>query len=214
MKVVIVGAGVIGTVYGAHVAAAGHQVLVLSHGPRTGEVAAGGMCARDVLGGWRTGAGADGVADAGGDYDIVLVSVRRDQMASACAGLAILAGRATVVFSGNNPGGPGGHPPRPARRCLPRVPGVGGPVMADGTADYVRIRQQPTALPQSADSRLAAPESALSSRGFAIQRVADMDGWLAYHAAFIACVAAPYCCGTDRIAEDAAVNVGRGQHCG
>jgi len=33
----IVGAGVIGTVYGAHAATAGHQVSVLSHGPRAGE---------------------------------------------------------------------------------------------------------------------------------------------------------------------------------
>lgn len=120
-----------------------------------------------------------------GDYDIVLVAVRRDQLASARAG-------------------------RPSPTTCPAMPtsgspGVGG-VMADGTADYVRIRQQPRALPQSADSRLAALESALSSRGFAIQRVADMDGWLAYRAAFIACVAAaPYCCGTDRLAEDAAV---------
>ena len=38
MKMLIVGAGVIGTVYGAHVAAAGSKVSVLSHEPRTGEV--------------------------------------------------------------------------------------------------------------------------------------------------------------------------------
>jgi pyruvate/2-oxoglutarate dehydrogenase complex dihydrolipoamide dehydrogenase (E3) component len=36
----IVGAGVIGTVYGDHVAAAGSKVSVLSHEPRTGQVAA------------------------------------------------------------------------------------------------------------------------------------------------------------------------------
>jgi len=40
MKMLIVGAGVIGTVYGAHIAAAGNQVSVLSHGRRTAEVAA------------------------------------------------------------------------------------------------------------------------------------------------------------------------------
>jgi ketopantoate reductase len=85
-------------------------------------------------------------------------------------------------------------------------PGVGG-VMTSGTADYVRIRQQPTALQQASDSRLAALESALSSGGFAVQRVADMDGWLAYHAAFVACIAAAlYRCGTDavRLAVDRA----------
>ena len=51
MRVLVVGAGLIGTVYGAHLAAAGSTVPVLSHGPRTGDVAAGGLCARDVLSG-------------------------------------------------------------------------------------------------------------------------------------------------------------------
>jgi 2-dehydropantoate 2-reductase len=200
----IVGTGVIGTVYGAHAAAAGHQVSVLSHGPRTGEVAAQGMRARDVTGGGRTDVRADVVPDAGGDYDVVLVAVRRDQLASACAGLTVLAGTPAVVFFGNNPAGRAAIPGDLPGDAYLGFPGVGG-VMAGGTADYVRIRQQPTALPQSADSRLAALESALSSRGFAVQRVADMDGWLAYHAAFVACVAAAlYRCGTDpvRLAAD------------
>jgi ketopantoate reductase len=51
VKVLIVGAGVIGTVYGAHLAAAGNTVSVLSHGGRTDEIAAGGLSARDVAGG-------------------------------------------------------------------------------------------------------------------------------------------------------------------
>ncbi len=37
MKVLVVGAGVIGTVRGAHMAAAGSKVSVLSHGPRTSD---------------------------------------------------------------------------------------------------------------------------------------------------------------------------------
>ena len=204
MKMLIAGAGVIGTVYGAHVAAAGHQVSVLSHGPRTDEIAAGGMCARDVLGGGRADVRTDVVPDAGGDYDVVLVAVRRDQLASACADIAVLAGKPAVVFFGNNPAGLAAIPGDLPGDAYLGFPGVGG-VMAGGTADYVRIRQQPTALPQSPDPRLATLESALSSRGFAVQRVADMDGWLAYHAAFVACVAAAlYRCGTDpvRLAAD------------
>ena len=50
-------------------------------------------------------------------------------------------------------------------------------------------------------------QSALAGRGFAVQRVADMDGWLAYHAAFVGCIAAAlYRCGTDpaRLAADRA----------
>ncbi len=203
MRVLIVGAGVIGTVYGAHLAAAGNAVSVLSHPPRTVEIASGGLAARDVPGGTRTEAEAGVVPDASGEYDIVIVAVRRDQLTSACAKLAALAGRPAVVFFGNNPAGRSAIAGVPGDVYL-GFPGVGG-VMAGGTADYAWIRQQPTALKDTADPRLAALESALASRGLAVQRVADMDGWLAYHAAFVACVAAAlYRCGTDpaRLAAD------------
>jgi hypothetical protein len=118
------------------------------------------------------------VPDASGDYDVVFVAVRSDQLASACAGLAGLAGKPAIVLFGNNPAG------RNERRYAGDVylgfPGVGG-VMSGGTAGYVRIRQ-PTALQQTSDPRLGALEAALSDRGFAVQWVADMDEWLAYHA--------------------------------
>jgi 2-dehydropantoate 2-reductase len=206
MKVLIVGAGVVGTVYGAHLAAAGSTVEVLSHGPRTDEVAAGGLCARDVAGGGLTGAEAVVVPDARGIYDIVLVAVRRDQLASACARLTCLAGNPAVLFLGNNPAGRAGIPGGMPGDVYLGFPGVGG-VMTGGTAEYVRIGQQPTALQETADPRLAVFGSALTGRGFAVQRVADMDGWLAYHAAFVACItAALYRCGTDpvRLAADRA----------
>jgi 2-dehydropantoate 2-reductase len=206
MKVLVVGAGVVGTVYGAHLAVAGNTVSVLSHGPRTEEVAAGGLCARDAAGGGFADAETAVVPDASGIYDVVLVTVRRDQLASACAGLTALAGKPALLFLGNNPAGraaiPGGMP----GEVYLGFPGVGG-VISGGTAEYVRIRQQPTALPETSDPRLAAFESALTGRGFAVQRVANMDGWLAYHAAFVACVtAALYRCGTDpvRLAADRA----------
>jgi 2-dehydropantoate 2-reductase len=204
MKVLIVGAGVVGTVYGAHLAAAGNAVSVLSHEPRTDEVAAGGLCAREVTGGGLTEVGTAVVPDASGDYDVVLVAVRREQLASACAGLTGLAGEPAVLFLGNNPAGraaiPGGLP----GDVYLGFPGIGG-VLSGGIAGYVRIRRQPTALPETADPRVAALESDLTGRGFAVQRVADMDGWLAYHAAFVACIcAALYRCGTDpvRLAAD------------
>jgi 2-dehydropantoate 2-reductase len=206
MKVLVVGAGVVGTVYGAHLAVAGNTVSVLSHGPRTEEVAAGGLRARDATGGGFADAETAVVPDASGIYDVVLVTVRRDQLASACAGLTALAGKPALLFLGNNPAGraaiPGGMP----GEVYLGFPGVGG-VISGGIACYVRIRQQPTALPETSDPRLAAFESALTGRGFAVQRVADMDGWLAYHAAFVACItAALYRCGTDpvRLAADRA----------
>jgi 2-dehydropantoate 2-reductase len=205
MKVLIVGSGVIGTVYGAHLAAAGHAVTVLSHPPRTDEVAVSGLHARDVLSGDLTEAPVSVIPAIGADrYDLVLVTVRADQVAAACAGLAGLAGEPTVLLFGNNPGGRGTANAPLAGRIRHGFPGVGG-VLQEGVARYVRISQQPTALEAGGDSRLAELEQTLSARGFAVQRVGDMDGWLVYHAAFVACVAAALLrSGTDpgRLAAD------------
>lgn len=205
MRVLIVGAGVIGTVYGAHLGAAGHSICVLSHPPRTDEIAAHGLIARDVLTGDQTGIGARVIDDAGADrYDLVLVAVRSDQLAGASDRLGALDCAPTVLFFGNNPAGRLALPARVPGEVRLGFPGVGG-IMRGATADYVRIRPQPTALEAGSDPRLAELDRALRGRGFAVQRVDDMDGWLAYHAAFVACIAAAlYRCGTDaaRLATD------------
>jgi 2-dehydropantoate 2-reductase len=205
MKVLIAGAGVIGTVYGAHLAAAGHTVCVLNHPPRTVDIARDGLIARDVRDRSRTSARVSVVPDARvTPFDLVLVTVRSDQLASVSSELASLAGSPAVVFFGNNPGGRAAIGDHVGGDIMLGFPGVGG-VMNEGTAEYVRIGQQPTALQAGADTRLDELAQTLGARGFAVQRVADMDGWLAYHAAFVACVAAAlYRCGCEpgRLAAD------------
>ena len=129
MEVLIVGAGVIGTVYGAHLAEAGNHVSVLAHRPRTDEVAELDLRVRDVLDGNHIEAKASVVPDAAGVYDLVLVAVRRDQLASACEGLAALAGHPAVVFFGNNPAGRSAITGRVRGDVYLGFPGVGG-VMA------------------------------------------------------------------------------------
>jgi 2-dehydropantoate 2-reductase len=205
MRVLITGAGVIGTVYGAHLGAAGHTVSVLHHPPRTDDIATRGLVARDVLNGNRAKTGAVVIPDAAtGEYDLVLVAVGNEQLATACAQLTALDGAPTVLFFGNNPGGRSAIPAGIPGKVRLGYPGVSG-VMRDGVAEYVHVKQQATALQAVSDSRLAELERALRRRGFSFQHVTDMDGWLAYHAAFVACVyAALFRCGTDaaRLAAD------------
>jgi ketopantoate reductase len=205
MDTLIIGTGVIGTVYGAHLGATGHRVSVLSHPPSTDHIAADGLAARDVTDGSRTQAPATVVDDpADGRYDLVLVAVRNEQLGAACARLTALRGSPAVVFFGNNPAGRLAIPAGVAGQVRLGFPGIGG-VIRDGVADYVRVRQQPTALEAGSDPRLVELEAALRQQGFAVQRVTDMDGWLAYHAAFVACVAAAlYRCGGEagRLAAD------------
>lgn len=205
MKVLVVGAGVIGTVYGAHLGAAGHTVHVLSHPPRTDGIAARGLTARDALTGIGTEATARVVDSAAADrYDLVLVAVRFGQIARAAGQLTALGGGPTVLFFGNNPPGRAAIPASVAGSVRLGFPGVGG-VLRDGVADYVRIRQQPTALQASGGAGLDEFGQLLRQQGFGVQRVTDMAGWLTYHAAFIACVAAALGrCGTDagRLSRD------------
>lgn len=60
----------IGSVYGAHLGAAGHTVSVLSPPPRTADVAVRGLAARDVLTRSRAETGVHVVPDpAAGSYD-------------------------------------------------------------------------------------------------------------------------------------------------
>jgi 2-dehydropantoate 2-reductase len=205
MRVLIIGAGVIGTVYGAHLGAAGHAVSVLEHGQRTAEVSRDGLRARDVFSGAVTGSPAAVIARADAEaFDVVLVALRRDHLPSVSAHLTGLPEHPLVLFFGNNPQGRSGLPAHISGAVCLGFPGVGG-TLIDGLAEYALIAQQPTALEQDGDPRLDQLGEALEGRGFAVQRVGDMPGWLAYHAVFVACVAAAlYRCGTDpqRLARD------------
>jgi len=161
MKVLIVGADVIGTVYGR----SWPRPEPRSQCP--------GLSARDVLDGGQIDAAVTVVPDTCGDYDVVLVAVRREQLTPACAGLAGLAGEPAIVFPGNNRAGRADLPGDLPGDVYLGFPGVGG-TMAGGTAEYGIIRQRPTALQQAPDHRPAALASALSGCGLAVQRIAAL----------------------------------------
>lgn len=208
MKVLIVGAGVIGTVYGGSLGVAGDTVSVLQHGPRTIDIAANGLIARDAGSGDVMRAPVDVVADAGGEiYDFVLVAVRREQLADACVSLLALVGAPSILLLGNNPDGRSIVPDQ-LRSCLRLgFPGVGG-TLVDGTVAYTRIKPQPTALEAVDDTHVAEFAAHLISRDFAVERIHDMEGWLAYHAVLVACICSALDrCGTDtqRLAGDRAM---------
>jgi 2-dehydropantoate 2-reductase len=207
MNILLVGAGVIGTVYGAHLGAAGHRISVLAHGDRTDAVAARGLHARDVTSEIESHEPARVVRSAGeSDIDVVLVGLRRDHLQGATAALAEVRPDTLVLFMGNNPAGRSSLPIASGARVALGFPGVGGTI-SDGIATYYKIAQQPTAIEAGDEPRLEVIADALTARGLPVQRVADMDGWLAYHAVFVAAIcAALYRRGTDpkRLADDRA----------
>ncbi len=200
VRVLIVGAGVIGTVYGANLAGAGDQVSVLRHGRRTEDIARDGLAATDVFKGTRVRSPVNVVADAGSDqYELVVVTVRREQLAAAFGDLRPLAGRPAVVLFGNNPAGRAAVPSDLPGDVHLGFPGVGGS-MVDGVAEYIQIPQQPTTFETTTDRRLIEIVDSLRRNGFAVHFEKDMNGWLLYHALFVSCVtAALYHCGADPV---------------
>ena len=207
MHILVVGAGVIGTVYGAHLGAANHRISVLAHGERTAAIAVGGLHVRDIASGIETQTPAAVVTSAAElDVDVVLVTLRRDHLQSAAAALSGVTSDALLLFMGNNPAGRSGLPSAPGAQVALGFPGVGGTIH-DDVVTYYTIAQQPTAIEASDNPRLAAIAGTLTARGLPVQRVSDMAGWLAYHAVFVAAMsAALYRCGTDptRLADDRA----------
>jgi ketopantoate reductase len=130
-------------------------------------------------------------------FDLVVVALRCENLDGLEDRLARLSGRPALLFFGNNPRGRAGLPAGLPGEVHLGFPGVGGTIN-DGVGEYVRIAQQPTAIEQTDEPRLDEFQHALEGRGFGVQRVADMSGWLAYHAVFVASIAsALYRCGTD-----------------
>ena len=191
MKVLVVGAGVIGTVYGSQVATAGHSVSVLEHGRRTSDLLTNGFAVRDVSGSPTESAQITPVsaASAADRYELVLICVQADQLDSVFDSLRALTGSPVLLFLGNNPGGHSTLPTDLSGTAHLGFPGIGGSI-TDSIVEFVRIPQQPTTLQSGGGPLLDDFEAALTSRGFATTRTPDMDGWLAYHGLFIGSVAA------------------------
>lgn len=202
MDVLVIGAGVIGTVYGAHLADAGHRVAMLHHGPRTDQIAELGLIAVDQTNSTARTVRAPVmvVDDAGGAvYDLVLVAVwatNHDHLEDA---LRSLGGEPVVLHMGNRLD-PTTDRTSPVGTAIWGFPGIGGS-LRDGRVEYVRIAQQPTTLSRGGGPRVDAFEAAITAHGFAVAYTDDIAGWLAHHSVFIAAMAnALGRCGDDAVA--------------
>src|ERR1700733_742521 len=124
-------------------------------------------------------------------YDIALIAVRRDQVASGVPGLAANHRIPILIFMLNNPTGSSDLAQALGRdRVLLGFPGAGG-TRDRHLVRYAMIAQQPTTLGEldgrrSARVRLIA--AALRQSGFPTRLSRDMDAWLKTHAFFVTAV--------------------------
>src|SRR3984885_6748238 len=203
MKVLVCGAGVIGSLYAGRLHEAGHHVTVLARASRRADIERHGLVLQDIVTGARTVARVSvaGQLLAEDHYDMVLVTVRRDQLSEILPDLALNRNTPAVLFMLNNPSGSSALiEALGPQRVMLGFPGAGGTL--DGyVVYYTIISQQPTTIgePNGKDTaRLQTLLETLRACEFRVRIDNDMDAWLTAHAFFVTSVSgAIYLAGGD-----------------
>lgn len=188
LNILLVGSGVIGSVYAAQFSLAGHNLWVLAHGPRDEKLPKTGIRLCDTTADiTETAKVALARQPNERTYDLVIVAVRADQLASTFPALHRLTGQPHILFLGNNPDGHKAIPKDLPGSVQLGFPGVAGSF--DGEViKYAHIAQQRTML-ETINSNVGKQiDSVLQANDFALEHATNIDGWLAYHAVFIASI--------------------------
>lgn len=194
MRILVMGGGVIGSVYASMLIGAGHEVVVLARGARLADLQAHGLVLHNAESGDRTVLPVAAVGEVGpGEYfDVVLVAVRAEQLISTLPVLTALTDRSDVVFFGNTADQQGELVAALGGRALCGFPAVGGHRDGD-VMRYVLISQQKTMLGEpngSQTARVRHLREVFRDAGFPTVISASIADWLDGHAAFIVPIAA------------------------
>jgi len=203
MKVLIVGAGVLGSFYAARLREGGVDVTLLARGRRLADLREHGVVLESALGGRRTVTRVPLTDRLGPDdeYDLAIVIVRRSQIPPVLAMLAANRRIPSVLFLGNNAGGTADLV---AALGEPRV--LTGFVIAGGERQGYVVRyiysrwvaMKMGELDGARTPRALAIAGLLRRAGLRVKLEADMDAWLKTHAAGVVPIAgAIYLCGGD-----------------
>jgi 2-dehydropantoate 2-reductase len=193
VKILVIGAGVIGTVYGGRLSEAGHDVTMLARGRRLAEIASGGLRLEDVITGRQNDARVGAIAAIGADdhYDLVVVAVRERQLDSVLPLIERAGESCDILFLLNCPLRVSELVARIGiRRAWFGFPGAGG-VHAGSTIRYCAVAQQPTTFGPVAgqdDGKARGFAGLFRGAGFATSVVSDMEAWLKTHAFLIAAI--------------------------
>lgn len=173
MKILIYGAGVLGSLYGARLREAGHDVALLARGNRLLALRSNGVILHDLVAERRTVTRLDIVNRLRPDdeYDVAIVSVRLDHIRDALPELSVARHIRSVLFMHNHAGGSDNLIAAVGReRIFLGFPGASGFLDGD-IVKYSLIPQQPTTLGE-AEGRptvhLREIAGALREGGFAV----------------------------------------------
>jgi 2-dehydropantoate 2-reductase len=188
MKLLVYGAGVLGSLYAAKLRQDGHDVSILARGQRLADLQAAGIVLQDARTGVRTTTPIEVVdqLEPGDAYDIVLVIVRKDQLSSVLPVVGANRGTPTVLFMVNNASGPDALIQAVGReRVLLGFAGAGGTRQTDAIHYHILPAwQQATTLGEldgKQSPRLEQIAAAFRRAGFPVAISTRMDNWLITH---------------------------------
>ena len=194
MKILVFGAGVLGSLYAARLQDAGHEVTILARGSRAGQIREHGIVLLDSTSGLQTSTLVNviEVLEPGDEYDLALVVVRKNQLAEALPLLAANQRIPSFLFLVNNAAGPSALLQALGReRVLMGFPGAGG-TRQGYLVEYAQAKGQPTIIGEPDGARTARIEqtaATLREAGFPVSICTNMDAWLKTHAALVSPIA-------------------------
>ncbi|MBA4383827.1 MAG: hypothetical protein C0410_03760 [Anaerolinea sp.] len=196
MKILVYGAGVLGSLYAARFYLSGYDVTLLARGKRYDEVMAQGIILEGALTGERTVSRVPVIKmlDPDDTYDLIIVLVRGDQVAELLPVLAANRNSKTILFMVNNPNGYAEWINAVGKdRLLLGFAGAGG-TRQDGVVSYhvVSPLLQPTTLAEpdgSKTERITAIAKLFRNAGFATTICSNMEAWQKTHVGWVSPVA-------------------------
>lgn len=196
MKILVYGAGVLGSLYTARLQDSGQDVTILARGQRLADVREHGIVLEDATTGQRrtTRVNVVGGLVPNDAYDLALVLVRKNQVSSVLSALAANRGTPSVLFMVNNAAGPEEMVAALGReRVLLGFAGAGG--TREGYIVRTTIlsgREQPTCLGEldgHVTPRVKEIAQAFKDAGFPTVIRKNMDAWLKTHVAVVSPIA-------------------------
>lgn len=193
MKILIYGAGVLGSLAAARLQDAGQDVTLLARGQRLADLRQHGVVLEDLVTGQQTVTQVNLIEHLEPDdaYDLVAVNIGKHQVPSVLPALAANHFTPNVLFLGNNVAGPAGLVAVVGRaRVLQGFLAAGGTrsghvVRCLFEMDGRRARLILGELDGQTTLRLVQTMAAFESAGFLVEISPNIDAWLKSHAALI-----------------------------
>jgi 2-dehydropantoate 2-reductase len=200
MKILIYGAGVIGSIYAARLHGPEHEISILARGERLADLLQHGLILRHAISGEEMFLRIPVVTklSPADTYDLVIVAVRLDQLATVIPDLAANRRVPNLLFMVNNAAGYGAWLAAVgADRLMVGFPGVAGA----RKGPFVEYMQAPLFLQRTTvgepdgriTTRLGSVAHLFRHADFPVSICRNMDAWQKTHAAIVVPLAAGLC---------------------